>query len=75
MKKKHIHDDFSIDCPACTEWIRRPLPRMRVLPEPMSPADKEKAKLMEKIIDYEFATIKRSKVLKTPFGILIWSPK
>lgn len=28
MKKiKHIHNDPSIDCPACIEWIKSPLPK------------------------------------------------
>lgn len=25
MKTKHIHDDPRIDCPACVEFIRKPL--------------------------------------------------
>lgn len=24
-EKKHTHDDPSIDCPACVEWIKRPI--------------------------------------------------
>ena len=25
VQPKHIHDDPGIDCPACVEWIKRPM--------------------------------------------------
>src|SRR5215211_3623881 len=58
-KIKHIHDDPRIDCLACVEWIKAPLPRVRmpspvVTPAPQSPLEKRQAKLMQKMIDYEY---------------------
>jgi len=75
-----VHDDPRIDCPACVEWIKAPLPRVKmpfpmVMPVQQSPLEKRQAKLMQKMIDYEYAKIKGSKMLRTPFGVLIWSPK
>lgn len=72
-KKKHIHDDPRIDCPACVDLIRAPLPR--IYPYPESSLDKKRRELMDKMIDYEFAKIKGSKILRTQFGELIWIPK
>ena len=70
---KHIHDDPRIDCPACVAWIKSPLPR--IYPYPQSPQDKVREKLMNDIVDYEFAQIKDSKILRTWWGTLIWTPK
>ena len=51
------------------------MPFPMVMPVPQSPLEKRQAKLMQKMIDYEYAKIKGSKMLRTPFGVLIWSPK
>lgn len=77
---KHTHNDPRTDCRACIAWIKDPLPRVKmpfpmVAPAPQSSLEKRQAKLMQKIIDYEFAQIRGSKILRTPFGVLIWSPK
>jgi hypothetical protein len=37
--------------------------------------EKKMARLMKKMIDYEWAQMKCSTILKTPFGVLVWSPK
>ena len=37
----------------------------RVTPAPQSPLEKRQAKIMRKMIDYEYAQIKGSKMLRT----------
>lgn len=70
--KRHI-ESFEKDCEHCIDLIKAPM--LRIYPYPESPADKERRKVMEKIIDYKYAQIKGSKVLRTPFGVLIWTPR
>ena len=45
------------------------------MPYPSTKAEKKYAENMQKLVDYEYAQFKKSKMLKTPFGTLIWSPK
>jgi hypothetical protein len=79
-KANHIHDNPKIVSLACVERIealpsrvRPPMPR--ATPTPQVRHEERRLKLMLKMIDYEFAQIKGSKTLRTPFGVLIWSPK
>lgn len=47
-------------------------PLVEVLP--IVKSDKRKAKLMQKFFDYTFSQVWGSRILKTPWGILMWTP-
>jgi hypothetical protein len=51
------------------------LPSINIMPMKQTKHEKLMAKFMQKVVDYEYAQIKKSKIMKLPFGTLIWTPK
>mgnify|MGYP001568292178 CR=1 FL=1 len=50
-------------------------PRLRVVAIKQTPYEKKMAKFMNKWVDYEMAQAKASKFIKTPWGVITWTPK
>lgn len=60
------------------KWEKHNLPfppPLKVIPEKQTPYDKKMAKLTEKLINYTFSEANSSKMIKTPWGVLMWTPK
>lgn len=51
------------------------IPTPKIVPHNTTPFDKKIAEEFQKVIDYEYAQINASKIIKTPWGTIIWSPK
>lgn len=49
-------------------------PPFQVYPIQQTAHEKKMAKLMQKFIDYQWIQMKATKMIKTPWGILMWSP-
>lgn len=50
-------------------------PLLQVYPVQQTAYEKKMAKIMQKFIDYQHAQAMGSIILKTPFGVLMWTPK
>ena len=57
----------------CCPKTFKTLPPLNVIPS--DPKDKKAAKLMEKLINWQYAQVSNSKMIKTPWGVLMWTPK
>ena len=54
-------------------WDEMPIPQ--VFPVKQTRYEKRMAKLMNQLIDYTYNQAKATKIIKTPFGVLMWTPK
>lgn len=51
------------------------LPAFNAVPKTQTRYEKKMAKLMERIINWQYTQIRNSKMIKTPFGTITWTPK
>jgi hypothetical protein len=51
------------------------IPEVRVVAREQTKYEKKMARLMEKVLNYTWSTAENSKMLKTPWGVLMWTPK
>lgn len=47
----------------------------RVYVKFQSKLEKEKAQMLQQLVDYTYNSAIASKILKTPWGVLMWTPK
>lgn len=50
-------------------------PKIKIIPESQTPHEKKMAKIAKKLINYLYIEAWGSKILETPWGILMWKPK
>ena len=61
----------------CRDYISSlsEIPELLVVPRKKTKHEKKMAKIMEKVVNYTWSTAKNSRMLKTPWGVLMWTPK